>query len=117
MARSLRHELVIQIGNRDDTGAETEIGQRAKEPLDEYFRGFHARNPSLYGFSVHLHMDEVTPRIHIDFVPFVTGSKRGLDTRVSLKQALASQGFRGGTRGLTEWNQWVQSEKSSLPRS
>ena len=52
--------------------------------------------------------------IHIDFVPFTTGSKRGLDTRVSLKQALAAQGFTGGTRGATEWNQWVQSEKEQL---
>jgi len=37
-----------------------------------------------------------------------------LDTRVSLKQALAAQGFRGGTRGATEWNQWVLSEKKEL---
>ena len=36
-------------------------------------------------FSAHLHMDEATPHLHIDFVPFTTGSKRGLDTRVSLK--------------------------------
>ena len=27
---------------------------------------------------------------------------------------LRVQGFRGGTRGLTEWNQWVQSEKEWL---
>ncbi len=52
--------------------------------------------------------------MHIDFVPFTTGSKRGLDTRVSLKQALAAQGFKGGTRGDTEWNQWVSAEKSAL---
>ncbi len=65
-------------------------------------------------FSAHLHMDEATPHIHIDFVPFTTGSKRGLDTRVSLKQALAAQGFKGGTRGATEWAQWVQSEKEQL---
>ena len=44
-------------------------------------------------------MDEETPHIHIDFVPVITGSKRGLDTRVSLKGALAEQGFEGGTRG------------------
>ena len=56
-------------------------------------------------------MDEATPHLHIDFVPFTTGSKRGLDTRVSLKQALAKQGFKGGSRGDTEWSQWVQSEK------
>lgn len=59
-------------------------------------------------------MDEATPHLHIDFVPFTTGSKRGLDTRVSLKQALAAQGFKGGSRGDTEWNQWVQSEKEQL---
>ena len=61
-----------------------------------------------------LHMDEATPHLHIDFVPFITGSKRGLDTRVSLKQALAAQGFKGGTRENTEWNQWIQSEKEQL---
>lgn len=59
-------------------------------------------------------MDEATPHLHIDFVPFTTGSKRGLDTRVSLKQALATQGFKGGSRGDTEWSQWVQSEKEQL---
>ena len=108
------HELIIQIGNRDDTGSGTEIGEQAKVALDEYYQGFRERNPNLYVFSAHLHMDEATPHIHIDFVPFTTGSKRGLDTRVSLKQALAAQGFRGGTRGATEWNQWVLSEKKEL---
>lgn len=52
--------------------------------------------------------------LHIDFVPFTTGSKRGLDTRVSLKKALEAQGFSGGTRGDTEWSQWVKSEKGQL---
>lgn len=110
----LFHELILQIGNRDDTGSGTEIGEQAKAALDEYYQGFRERNPNLYVFSAHLHMDEATPHIHIDFVPFTTGSKRGLDTRVSLKQALAAQGFRGGSRGATEWNQWVQSEKEEL---
>ena len=44
----------------------------------------------------------------------MTGSKRGLDTRVTLKQALAMQGFKGGSREETEWSQWVQSEKEVL---
>ena len=108
------HELVIQIGNKDDTGSATEIGEQAKLALDEYFQSFQERNPNLHVFAAHLHMDESTPHIHIDFVPFITGSKRGLDTRVSLKQALAAQGFTGGTRGATEWNLWVQSEKEHL---
>ena len=33
---------------------------------------------------------------------------------MSLKQALATQGFKGGSRGDTEWSQWIQSEKEQL---
>ena len=47
-------------------------------------------------------------------VPYTTGSKRGLDTRVSLKQALSALGFKGGTRMETELNQWVAAEKQKL---
>lgn len=108
------HELILQIGGQENMSAESENGTLARQVLDEYYRGFQERNPQLKVFSAHLHMDEATPHLHIDFVPFITGSKRGLDTRVSLKQALALQGFKGGTRGDTEWNQWVQAEKEQL---
>ena len=108
------HEIIIQIGNKDDMSALGENAELAKTVLNKYYQGFQARNPNLYVFSAHLHMDEETPHLHIDFVPFITGSKRGLDTRVSLKQALAAQGFKGGTRSDTEWNQWVRSEKADL---
>ena len=108
------HELILQIGDKENMGAGSENGQLARQILDEYYHGFQERNTNLYVFSAHIHMDEATPHLHIDFVPFTTGSKRGLDTRVSLKQALAAQGFKGGSRGDTEWSQWVQSEKESL---
>lgn len=108
------HELILQIGNKENMSAESENGQLAMQVLDEYYRGFQERNPQLRVFSAHLHLDEATPHLHIDFVPFTTGSKRGLDTRVSLKQALAAQGFKGGSRGDTEWSQWVLSEKERL---
>ena len=108
------HEIILQIGNKEDMSATGEYAELARTVLDKYYQGFQERNPNLRVFSAHLHMDEATPHIHIDFVPFTTGSKRGLDTRVSLKQALAVQGFKGGTRGATEWAQWVQSEKEQL---
>ena len=108
------HELILQVGNKDDMNATGEYAQLARQVLDEYYQDFQARNPNLRVFSAHLHMDEATPHIHIDFIPFTTGSKRGLDTRVSLKQALAAQGFTGGTRRSTEWTQWVESEKKQL---
>ena len=110
----LFHEVIFQIGNKDDMNARSEDGVLAKKILTEFMNEFQARNPNLYVFSAHLHMDEETPHIHIDFVPVITGSKRGLDTRVSLKGALAEQGFEGGTRGATEWNQWIESEKKEL---
>lgn len=108
------HEIILQIGNKDDMSAMTEDGKLAAEVLDEYMGKFQERNPTLKVFSAYLHMDEATPHLHIDFVPFTTGSKRGLDTRVSLKQALAALGFKGGTRSDTEWNQWVAAEKEQL---
>lgn len=108
------HEIILQIGNKDDMGAKTTEGQMAAKILDEYMKGFQERNPTLRVFSAHLHMDEATPHLHIDFVPYITGSKRGLDTRVSLKQALSALGFKGGTRMETELNQWVTAEKQQL---
>ena len=108
------HEIILQVGNKDDMNATTENGRLAAKVLDEYMGDFRQRNPTLRVFSAYLHMDEATPHLHIDFVPFTTGSKRGLETRVSLKQALAALGFKGGTRSDTEWNQWVASEKRQL---
>lgn len=110
----LFHEAVFQIGNKDDMNVRSEHGELAKQILDEFMQDFQKRNPNLYVFSAHLHMDEETPHLHIDFVPYTTGSKRGLDTRVSLKQALKAQGFEGSNRQETEWSLWMESEKQKL---
>lgn len=110
----LFEELIIQIGNKDDMNASSENGQLARQMLDEYMQSFQQRNPTLRVFSAHLHMDEATPHLHIDFIPFTTGSKRGLETRVSLKKALEALGFTGGTKSHTELNQWIEAEKQVL---
>lgn len=76
-----------------------------------FYKKSSGKNPEDF-FSPYLTLaDEATPHLHIDFVPYTTGSKRGLETRVSLKQALAALGFKGGTRRETELNQWVVYEK------
>ena len=110
----LFHEIILQIGDKDNMGAKTENGRLAAKVLDKYMRDFQRRNPTLRVFSAYLHMDEATPHLHIDFVPYTTGSRRGIDTRVSLKQALSALGFKGGTRRETELNQWVAYEKEQL---
>ena len=108
------HEIILQIGDKDNMGAKTENGRLAAKVLDKYMRDFQRRNPTLRVFSAYLHMDEATPHLHIYFVLYTPGSKRGLDTRVSLKQALSALGFKGGTRRETELNQWVAYEKEQL---
>ena len=96
-------------------GVLTENGALAKELLDEYMQGFQERNPTLRVFGAFLHMDEATPHLHIDFVPYVSGWKgKGLDTKVSLKQALKALGFAGGSKRESELNQWINAEKEQL---
>ena len=85
----LFHEVIFQIGNKDDMNAKSEDGLLAKRILTEFMDEFQARNPYLYVFSAHLHMDEETPHLHIDFVPYITESKRGLDIRVKAKGLLS----------------------------
>ena len=111
------HEIVVQIGNKNDFGIDKKTAEFAEKALDNYVSTFQKRNPYLRVFSAHMHLDEATPHLHIDFVPFTTESKRGLDTRVSLKQAFANQGFVGNDREETEWALWVNSEKESLAES
>lgn len=112
----LFHEVIFHIGNKDDMNARSAEGLLAKKILTEFMEEFQKRNPNLHVFSAHLHMDEETQHLHIDFVPYITGSKRGLDMRVSLKSALAAEGFTGGTRGATEWNQWITAKKQALAK-
>ena len=111
----LFHEVIFQIGNCEDMAAGTPDGELAVKVLDEYIQDFQKRNPTLRVFSCYLHQDEATPHLHIDFVPYVTGWKgKGMDTRVSLKQALKSLGFQGGNKHDTELNQWINHEKEAL---
>ena len=111
----LFHEVIFQIGNREDMAVGTTEGNLAVKVLDEYVKDFQKRNPTLRVFGCYLHQDEATPHLHIDFVPYVTNWKgKGMDTRVSLKQALKSLGFQGGNKHDTELNQWINHEKEVL---
>ena len=111
----LFHEVIFQIGNREDMAVGTAEGNLAVKILDEYVKDFQKRNATLRVFGCYLHQDEATPHLHIDFIPYVTDWKgKGMDTRVSLKQALKSLGFQGGNKHDTELNQWINHEKEVL---
>ena len=110
----LFHEVIFQIGNKDDCGCGSPDGDRAAAVLKEFAETFRERNPHLRVFNAVLHMDEATPHIHIDFVPVATEQTRGLQTRVSMKQALKQQGFTSLGRNMTEWRAWMEREKQTL---
>ena len=53
----LFYEVIFQIGNKDDMNVQSNEGQLAKEILSEFMEQFQKRNPNLFVFSSHLHMD------------------------------------------------------------
>ena len=57
------HEIILQIGNKDDMGAKTEDGQLAAKILDKYMQDFQQRNPTLRVFSGYLHMDVIWSKV------------------------------------------------------
>lgn len=105
----LYHEVVFQLGDKDFKNKEI-----LKSMLCEFMQDFQKNNPNLYVFNAVLHMDEATPHLHIDFVPVATKQKLGLHKKVSLKGALAEQGFRSKDRKHTEWQVWCDNQKQIL---
>ena len=90
------HEAIFQVGNRDDTGVDSDMCKEAAAVLEEYARSFEERNPHLKLFNAVIHMDESTPHLHLDFVPVCDEKrKNGMRVRNSLTGALRQQGLEG----------------------
>ena len=109
-------EIVVQFGDINDCAVGSENGELAKQMLDEYMRGFEARNPNLKVFNAVMHLDEATPHLHIDFVPITHTGSRGLSTRVSMSGALREMGFAPENKFLTEWVAWSDSERAVMEK-
>lgn len=99
------HELVVQIGNKDDV--QNLDPNVLADMLQQYLADFETRNPQLKVFSAIIHMDEATPHLHLDYVGWSTGNKRGLDTRVAHDKALQQMGH-------SDYASWRASELSVL---
>lgn len=110
----LFYEVIVQIGNKDDTGVGSSAAEVATWVLKDYVKMFQLRNPQLYVIGAYIHLDEETPHLHLNFVPWVSGCKRGLETKTSLKAALATRGFASEGKGNTEWKQWAEAEKDDI---
>lgn len=109
------YEAVIQFGDMQTAPCGSQRGEIAKQMLDEYMKGFQQRNPNLHVFNAVLHMDEASPHIHINFVPFyIEERQRGLQKGVSMKQALIEQGFKPRSPKENQLVMWEASERAEM---
>ncbi len=111
------YEIIVQFGDSRSAPCGSQNGEEAKKMLDEYIRGFKERNPNLHIFNAVLHMDEASPHLHIDFIPFYTaGRKNGLSKGVSMKAALDEQGFTATNFKQNRLVAWEASEREEMER-
>lgn len=108
------HEVIFQIGNCENTAVGSETAKIATEILKQFAVDFENMNPHIKVFNSVIHLDEATPHLHIDFIPFATEQKRGLSTRVSLSKALEQQGFISEGKFNTCSKLWIDTEKQHL---
>lgn len=111
------YEIIVQFGDCKTAPCESQNGNITKQMLDEYIRNFKQRNPNLYIFNAVLHMDEATPHLHIDFIPFYTqGRKNGLNKGVSMKSALIEQGFHPKSIKENQLTAWEENERAYMEK-
>jgi hypothetical protein len=109
------YEVIIQFGDKDNAPCGSQSGKLAQKMLDEYMHEFQKRNPNLYVFNSVLHLDEASPHLHINFVPYTTTpTQNGLATRVSLKEALNQQGFTAAHKKDNRLIKWEAAEREVM---
>ena len=108
-------EIIIQFGDmfshgilpREQGKGINAEADEAKIMLIEAYKRFEAAYPNLYFFNVTLHMDEATPHIHADYIPYADFGK-GLKRRVALDKGLQAMGFKPSATAKTPLEAWQQ---------
>lgn len=111
--KHLVYELIVQIGDRKDTGNEAEA---EREALLRYAETWSERNPNLSLIGAYIHADEPngTVHMHIDYIP-VAHCDRGMKLQNSLDRALTQQGFEGYySKRNTPQIAWQRAERQAL---
>ena len=111
------YEVIVQFGDHITAPCSSTNGEECKKMLDEYLHDFEKRNPNLKVFNAILHMDEATPHLHIDFIPFYTQPRtNGLSKGVSLRAALDEQGFTANNVYDNRLVRWEESERNAMEK-
>lgn len=90
----LFHELVVQVGNKDDSPGHEKTNQIYRDFLEL----FKERNPQLKVVGAYIHNDESTPHMHIDYIP-IAKYTRGQALRISNDRAITQMGYK-------DWESW-----------
>ena len=111
------YEIVVQFGDSKVAPVGSHNGEIAKNLLDEYMKSFQERNPNLHIFNAVLHVDEVSPHLHIDFIPFYNENRKiGMSKGVSMRAALEEQGFSNKSRKSNSLVEWEDSELKAMEK-
>ncbi|MCQ2408859.1 MAG: plasmid recombination protein [Oscillospiraceae bacterium] len=109
------YEAVVQFGDCRTVQPGTQRWYAARTLLNDYMTDFQQRNPNLYVFNAVMHLDEASPHLHIDFIPFYTQARqRGLKKGVSMRAALIEQGFVPENNGKNQLTLWEESERKEM---
>lgn len=109
------YEAVVQFGDCKSVQPGTQRRYYVQTMLNDYMTDFQKRNPNLFVFNAVMHLDEASPHLHIDFIPFYTKERqRGLKKGVSMRAALIEQGFIPQNNGKNQLQLWEESERKEL---
>lgn len=100
-------EVIYQVGNSQDTKDPVKKDKMIKS-LSKFYLEFEKNYPKMKVLSAVIHLDEATPHLHIDVVPYAEGKKNGLKHKVSFEKAIEQMGF------LPEQSQVNKSSKKPL---
>lgn len=108
------YELVVQIGNRETNPANLPSNRKlSSEIYKDWLQRFMTEFPNLKVYQAAIHMDELTPHLHVAYVPVSTGNARGLTTKNSLSGAYREMGYsdvRDANKRMFEMLEEVASE-------
>lgn len=95
----LFYEVIVQIGNKDDTGVGSSAAEVATWVLKDYVKMFQLRNPQLYVIGAYIHLDEETPHLHLNFVPWDPAVREDWKQRRALRHHLLPEDLQARVKG------------------
>ena len=74
---------------------------------------FQVQNPNLYVYNAVIHLDELNPHAHVNFIPVGDNMKKGLSKQVSMNRALENMGYDAKFEVSSEAKTLKNEEESS----